>query len=185
MCLWNGFLAVAPGHPFMVKVIEQVVNNIRNRFTSVDMDATLCPNPELSVAHAFDTLFTTGPCIIGASINSVLGRHRQKQFDVGEYPVFSRNDKSVSTQWDGTEWDIPGRVIFLEQNKEDMGAHRFTFLGKNIVVAATDLPEFDDQPGKKKKHYSQTHVKYGVYGVDMLYKDQTRANEEIRFIVEK
>jgi len=40
-CLWNGFLASAPGHPFLARTIENVVNNIRNRFTSVDYDDML------------------------------------------------------------------------------------------------------------------------------------------------
>jgi mannosyltransferase OCH1-like enzyme len=61
-CLWNGFLAVAPGHPFLARTIEIVVNNIRNRFTSVDYANMLCPNPVLSVLHSVDTLFTCGPC---------------------------------------------------------------------------------------------------------------------------
>ena len=64
MCLWNGFIAAAPGHPILVKAIETVVNHVRNRFTSVDMDATFCPDPELSVLHAYDTLFTAGPYVL-------------------------------------------------------------------------------------------------------------------------
>ena len=38
MCLWNGFMAVAPGHPFLAKTIETVVNNekviIQNYYTN-------------------------------------------------------------------------------------------------------------------------------------------------------
>ena len=64
-CLWNGLMAVAPGHPVLAQTIQTVVNNIRNRFTSVDYDDMLCPNPVLSVSHTVDTLFTCGPCIIG------------------------------------------------------------------------------------------------------------------------
>ncbi|KAL7547150.1 hypothetical protein ACHAWF_010465 [Thalassiosira exigua] len=33
MCLWNGMIAAAPAHPYLSRVIEHVVNNIRNRFT--------------------------------------------------------------------------------------------------------------------------------------------------------
>ena len=120
---------------------------------------------------------------MGAAVNSVIGRHKQTQFVIGELSISNRRSEEVSTQWDGSEWNIPGRSIFLEQNKEDMGAHRFTFVSKNIVVAATDLPEYDDQQQNKKKHYSETHVKYGVYGMDMLYNDQHKANEEVRFVV--
>ena len=71
-CLWNGLIASAPGHPFLARTIEIVVNNIRNRFTAVDYDDMLCPNPILSVTHTVDTLFTCGPCIMGAAINNLL-----------------------------------------------------------------------------------------------------------------
>jgi hypothetical protein len=66
-----------------------------------------------------------------------------------------------------------------------MGAHRFTFLEKNLVVAATDLPDADDRTKQEKpaEHYSKTHVKTGVYGVDKLYVDNAKANEELRFYV--
>lgn len=67
-----------------------------------------------------------------------------------------------------------------------MGAHRFTFLEKNLVVAATDLPDSDDRDKQAKppaEHYSKTHVKTGVYGVDKLYVDNEKANEELRFYV--
>jgi Glycosyltransferase sugar-binding region containing DXD motif len=64
-CLWNGLMAVAPGHPVLAQTIQNVVNNVRNRFTSVDYDDMLCPNPVLSVSHTVDTLFTCGPCIVG------------------------------------------------------------------------------------------------------------------------
>lgn len=50
-CLWNGFLAAAPGHPFMAQTVQNVVNHARNRYTSVDYDDMLCPNPVLSVSH--------------------------------------------------------------------------------------------------------------------------------------
>jgi hypothetical protein len=50
-CLWNGFLAAAPGHPFLAQTIQNVVNHARNRYTSVDYDDMLCPNPVLTVSH--------------------------------------------------------------------------------------------------------------------------------------
>eukprot|EP00984_Skeletonema_dohrnii_P030011 scaffold21083_cov111-Skeletonema_dohrnii-CCMP3373.AAC.1 len=64
MCLWNGMIAAAPAHPYLVRVIDRVVHNIRNRFTVVDYDQMMCDNPELSVSHAYSTLFTGGPCIL-------------------------------------------------------------------------------------------------------------------------
>jgi hypothetical protein len=67
-----------------------------------------------------------------------------------------------------------------------MGSHRFTFLEKNLVVAATDLPNANDRENQENppEHYSKTHVKTGVYGLDHLYVDNRRANEEVRFYVD-
>mmetsp|Transcript_77505 Transcript_77505/g.116500 ORF Transcript_77505/g.116500 Transcript_77505/m.116500 type:complete len:750 (-) Transcript_77505:356-2605(-) len=194
MCLWNGFIAAAPGHPFLAKVIETVVNNVRNRFTSVDVDNLFCPDPELSILHAFDTLFTAGPCILGAMVNKVLGRHGQTPFAAGEMDIWEASKAAAVEK--GTEFvigvddkpssRIPGRTIILHQNKWDMGAHRFTLLDKNVVVAATDLPDSDDRANQEKppEHYSKTHVKAGIYGLDRLYVDNVKANEELRFFVD-
>jgi len=67
-----------------------------------------------------------------------------------------------------------------------MGAHRFTLLEQNMVVAATDMPDYDDreQIEDNGEHYSKTHVKTGIYGVDKLYIDKNKANENIRIHVD-
>jgi hypothetical protein len=177
MCLWNGFIAASPGHPYLAKAIETVVNQVRNRFTSVDVDATFCPEPELSILHAFDTLFTAGPCLLGASINRILNRHPQTGFVAGEVNSSHRSD-------------VPGRTVILHQDKWDMGAHRFTHLDQNMVVCATDLQDADDRlnnklkSGAKTEHYSKTHAKTGIYGLENLYTDQTKANEDVHMIYE-
>lgn len=193
MCLWNGFIAAAPGHPFLIKAIETVVNQVRNRFTGVDMDATFCPDPELSVLHAFDTLFTAGPCLLGASINRVLGRHGQTSFKSGDLEQTSSSGTAFVVGV-SQEMRIPGKSIILHQNKWDMGAHRFTWLAKNLVVAATDLPDSNDrenlQKGKSSgsggggEHYSKTHAKMGIYGLEGLYTDKRQANEDIKVIID-
>ena len=67
-CLWNGFMAAAPGHPYLAEVIERVVNQVRNRFTSLDIDASMCPHPDLVLLHHHDMLFVSGPCALGASV---------------------------------------------------------------------------------------------------------------------
>lgn len=132
-CLWNGFLGVTPGHPIIAKTIQQVVNNIRNRFTSLDYDDMLCPNPILSVSHSMDLLYTTGPCILGATVNTFLGRHPQSHFIAGEY-AFEDDE-------DNTYGKIPGSIVLLQQNKEDMGAHRFT-LTDNIYIKSAKEKDF-------------------------------------------
>lgn len=191
MCLWNGFIASAPGHPYLARAVENVVNNVRNRFTSVDVDHLLCPNPELSVSHAFDTLFTAGPCILGLSVNSVLGRHPQTQFEAGDVdPWGGGGEGKVRRASDGDGDDprrrIPGRTVILNQDKWDMGAHRFTWLEQNLVVAATDMPDYDDRKnleGDSNEHYSKTHVRTGIYGLEKLYVDGRKANEDVRIVV--
>lgn len=128
MCLWNGLIAAAPGHPFLAKVIETVVNNVRNRFTSVDVDNMFCPDPELSILHAFDTLFTAGPCILGSMVNKVLGRHGQTPFEAGELDPWEASRHSNTEEGsdfvigvdDSPMLRIPGRTIILHQNKWDV-----------------------------------------------------------------
>lgn len=195
MCLWNGLIASAPGHPFLAKTIETVTNNIRNRFTSVDIDNMLCPDPELSVAHSFDILFTAGPCMLGMSINNLLGRHPQTSFEAGDIDPWAEDrkaraadeaarDKSLSVRPDDPRLQIPGRTVILSQNKWDMGAHRFTWEERNLVVAATDMPDYDDRDKLEGNvHYSDTHVKFGIYGLDKLYIDREVANEDIQLKV--
>ncbi|KAL3792118.1 hypothetical protein HJC23_013392 [Cyclotella cryptica] len=196
-CLWNGLIASAPGHPFLARTIEIVVNNIRNRFTAVDYDDMLCPNPILSVSHTVDTLFTCGPCILGAGINNIIGRHMQHEFEIGDVDIWQNERKEtqkndpdlsdnsiVSVSSDDPRLLIPGRTVILEQNKNDMGAHRFTWADRHLIIAATDMPDYDDRP-PSKEHYSKTHEKAGVYGMRKLYTDSKRANEEIRITVEK
>ena len=194
-CLWNGLMATAPGHVFLAQTIQNVVNNVRNRFTSVDYDDMLCPNPVLSVSHTVDTLFTCGPCILGASLNDVLKLHRQTGFDYGEIDIFQAEKKkheingnssnrrmALSVESTDPRLLIPGRTLLLRQNKGDMGAHRFTHDAANLIIAATDMPEYDDRP-KSIEHYSKSHVKFGVYGLTKLYTNNDRANEEVRIRV--
>lgn len=140
MCLWNGLIASAPGHPFLAKVIETVVNNVRNRFTSVDVDNLFCPDPELSILHAFDTLFTAGPCILGAMINKVLGRHGQTPFKAGEIDIWeaskeqalAKKQEFVIGVEDKPSMRIPGRTIILHQDKWDVSTEEFGSLLRSI-----------------------------------------------------
>ena len=165
MCLWNGFLASAPGHPFLAKSIETIVNNILERFTSVDMAAMHCPMPEMSVITSFSPLFVAGPCMLGSTMNQVLGRHRQTNFEAGE---LVHSDDALQ---------IPGRTIILDQNKNDMGAHRFTFLEQNLIVLSTDFPNSDDREKIEGiEHYSNTRIRFTTYGVDSVYKNSERSN---------
>ncbi|GKY97918.1 hypothetical protein MPSEU_000749800 [Mayamaea pseudoterrestris] len=156
-CVWQGFIAAAPGHSFLAQAIETVVNQVRNRYTSIDLDASFCNeaaplqhvddssdsikgNINYKVLHMFDVLFTAGPCLLGASMNRVLGRHGQQPWEPG-------NVKSIGDE--SNNHYIPGRTVILKQNKWDMAGHRFTLVEENLIVAATDLENSDDRANAK------------------------------------
>lgn len=156
-------------------MIETAVNNILQRFTSVDIAAMLCPLPEMSVVTSFSPLFVAGPCLLGSTINTVLGRHPQTQFEAGELIADSANATLSATRSPTANGKIPGRTIILNQNKNDMGAHRFTFLEQNLIVLSTDFPDSDDREKLEGVvHYSETRIRFEIYGVENVYKDNER-----------
>ncbi|GAX23827.1 hypothetical protein FisN_20Hh029 [Fistulifera solaris] len=191
-CLWNGFLAAAPAHPFLAQAIQNVVNHVRNRYTSIDYDDMLCPNPDFSVSHTWDTLLTSGPCILGASVNDVLGLHRQTGFEPGDIAQISNRDVGHSDGADHTQMMnvspddarslIPGRSIILKQDRKLNHWHRFVWEEMDLVAISTDLPEYEDRP-KSLVHYSETHQKFEVYGLEGVYRNSLRSNEEITISV--
>eukprot|EP00984_Skeletonema_dohrnii_P003947 scaffold1354_cov152-Skeletonema_dohrnii-CCMP3373.AAC.1 len=167
MCLWNGMMAAAPAHPYLARVIDRVVHNIRNRFTVVDYDQIMCNDPELSILHSHSDLFPGGPCILGMTVNEVMGRPLQQTFEHGDLI---------------TDVEVPGRTVILNQNKGDMGAHRFTWMDKNLIVAATDMPGTDDgHKESKREHYSKTFNRATLYGYDKVYTDREIAHERVVF----
>lgn len=176
MCLWNGMLAAAPAHPYLARVVDRVVHNIRNRFTVVDYDYMMCQKkPELSVPHAYSTLFTAGPCILGMTVNEVMGRPLQQTFEYGDLV---------------TDVEVPGRTVMLRADKWDMGAHRFTWVDNNFVVAATDMPDYDDRKGLKGEdkeqtvHYSSTLDRTNLYGYTKVYVDREISHDRVVFQVQ-
>ncbi|GAX18267.1 hypothetical protein FisN_20Lh029 [Fistulifera solaris] len=185
-CLWNGFLAVAPAHPFIAQAIQNVVNHVRNRYTSVDYDDMLCPDPDFSISHTWDTLLTAGPCVLGVSVNDVLRLHRKTGFEPGDIAPISNSDMGQSdgtnkahlSSPDDARLLIPGRSIILRQDRELNHWHRFVWDEMKMVAISTDLPEYDDRP-KSLVHYSETHQKVEVYGLQGVYRNSLRSNEEI------
>jgi hypothetical protein len=66
------------------------------------------------------------------------------QIQVGD--VDNWGDQRETASPDDARFLIPGRTIILQQNKQDMGAHRFTWMERNLMVAVMDMPEYDDRP---------------------------------------
>ncbi len=105
-------------------------------------------------------------------MNRFLGRHPQTSF-------VSATEKLL----DHAQDKVPGRVVILRANKKDMGCHRFNLDEKNLIVAATDMPEYDDRKTVDgPTHYSKLRVGGRVYGVSGLYKDLHVAHEAIKFV---
>jgi Glycosyltransferase sugar-binding region containing DXD motif len=194
MCVWNGIVASAPGHPFLAKALETVVNQVRNRFTLVDIDATFCPNPELSVLHAWPSL-AMGPCLLGSSINRVIGRHPGTSHVAGElvglwtgkqHALTEHGTSFVVSGGDSVESRIPGRTVFLKQDKNlTSGKHQFLMAENDAVFAATDFPDIkqEQKVNNGPEHYVQTQMKNIVWGSELVYVDQISANEDVRVVV--
>ena len=66
-------------------------------------------------------------------------------------------------------------------------AHRFTWVENNLVVAATDMPDYDDRKDlegedeEQAKHYSKTMDRTSLYGEAKVYVDREIAHERIVF----
>lgn len=183
-CVWNGIMAAAPGHPILLRNIEIAVNHIRNRYTVNDLERAFCPNPKLMVIRYLPTLFVSGPCILGVSINQVLGRPSQEQIEPGELNVV---DSQFRETW--------GTIFIWSQNKTDMGEHRFSWPPDgNRIVAATRL-RAARATVSMKDHYTKllltdegepnvhANLERVVFGTRGVYTDLEAANEYIDVIL--
>lgn len=65
-----------------------------------------------------------------------------------------------------------------------MGAIRFTWTDRNIVVAATSLPNAKDVTETNRSHYHETHRNVGIWGIEGVYLDAVQANEDIQIFVD-
>jgi hypothetical protein len=166
-------MASAPGHPILAEAIETLVNQVRNKFTSLDIDARFCPSPDISILHSAALLFTTGPCLLGASINRALGRPGQMQFEPGEIPLSSVQPPIL----------VPGRTVILDQQRRKITDVRLNLVEKNMAVVTIDAFVGDDKKRNKKQPYQRGHRVNAFFGKDNVYANDHKANEDIRIIV--
>jgi hypothetical protein len=89
-CLWNGLLGSAPGHPFLVKTVERLINLISRRADLYDMEQDVCirqgRSMEIWKVRAEPLLLLSGPCALGMAVNDVLERPSVERFDIGWLP---------------------------------------------------------------------------------------------------
>lgn len=176
-CLWSGFFASAPGHPFLAKLIEMIVNNIRNRFTSIDYDAMFCPfPPAFELSWTYPNHLTTGSCIFGAAVNSVLGRSLSSPFEAGDLQCYNLNNCSSI---------IPGRSVIFQPEFTEKKTLRFMNVQENLIIGTSVRSEVETWPESMLYTSAPTgnSLKNSVYGRNGIYVDDVCANEDIILFV--
>lgn len=192
-CLWNGLIGAAPGHPFLIRAVERLVNLILDRSDLYDMERDICRRSEKPIelwkVRAEPLLLFSGPCALGVAANEALNRSSLEPFDIGWI--------SMENLGFGGK-DDHGDALILVGDKFDMGAFRISDPERNFVVASTDLDgvekkarimanptiverNLNDTRQKQLPHYSKTAKGVYVWGSARVYKDNEVANEKIKF----
>ena len=185
-CLWNGLLGAAPGHPFIVRAVERLVNLILDRSDLLDFEKEIAlksgRDTEFWKVRALPELMLSGPCALGVSVNEALANSPVTSVDVGWM-------KNTSKVYDPSEL---GDVLILMQDKNDMGAMRFTDVERNVLVASTDMPGLSKKPLSPKgffrksettPHYSKAASGwkgFHIWGRNDIYIDSLMSNELVK-----
>lgn len=195
-CLWNGLIGSAPGHPFIIRAVERMMNLVLNRADLYDMEGEICRNEhhegEIWKARIEPNLLLSGPCALGVAVNEALGKDPVSKFRVG-----LESATTVSSQ------NIPGDLLILVLDKNDLGALRMSDVDRNVIVATTDMQGLSKDPmstspsnrlgsvakknrapGERPPHYSLAGKGDWLWGTRYVYSDDLTANEIIRFKVE-
>eukprot|EP00557_Chaetoceros_sp_GSL56_P006199 CAMPEP_0176495442 /NCGR_PEP_ID=MMETSP0200_2-20121128/10653_1 /TAXON_ID=947934 /ORGANISM="Chaetoceros sp., Strain GSL56" /LENGTH=797 /DNA_ID=CAMNT_0017893309 /DNA_START=72 /DNA_END=2465 /DNA_ORIENTATION=- len=184
-CLWNGIIGVAPGHPIMVHAVERLVNSILNRSDLLDLEREVAKksgvNTETWKVRAVQELLLSGPCALGIATNEVLGRNPLVRFEVD-----GLNDQNLNENLDREHF---GDMMILMQDKQDMGAMRFTDIERGIIFASTDMDGLSKQrirsPSdhtyvKSKPHYSSSGKGFWLWGSRDVYRDNMVSTKKVK-----
>lgn len=97
-CLWNGIIGSAPGHPFMIRAVERLVNLIIERADLYDMERDVCRRVGREMENwkvrAEPLLLASGPCALGVAVNDMTGRESLAKLDIGWIPSDAIRDES-------------------------------------------------------------------------------------------
>lgn len=194
-CLWNGLIGAAPGHPFIVRAVERLVNLILERSDLYDMERDICRRVDEPVEtwkiRAEPLLLFSGPCALGVAANEARGRPSLESFDTGWL--------GLENLGYGGKQDH-GDALILVGDKFDAGAFRISDPERNFVVASTELPGLvkkaripaNPTEGEKRRqvlrkkplpHYSTSARGTTVWGSKNIYKDDLVTNERLRLLV--
>jgi len=195
-CLWNGLIGAAPGHPFIVRAVERLVNLILDRADLYDMEQDICQRVDYPVdtwkVRAEPLLLFSGPCALGVAANEAMNRPSLEAFDIGWLGL---EDLGYGGKQDH------GDALILVGDKFDTGAFRISDPERNFVVASTELPGLiknarlprNPTEGEKRRqvlrkkplpHYSTSARGTFVWGSRNIYKDDLVSNERLEFNVQ-
>lgn len=155
-CVWNGLLGSSPGHPIVVKALEDLVNRALQRQDYLDIESELCHrdvSTEVWKLRCSPMLILTGPCALGISLSDAIGV--KKPLD-GLALGWLRTDNLSSKHYPPDyEW---GDVLVLLLDRYDLAELRFTDIGRNLLVASTNQDRIATRPVhdsvSEHKHYS-------------------------------
>ncbi|KAL7579843.1 hypothetical protein ACA910_004856 [Epithemia clementina (nom. ined.)] len=192
-CLWNGFIGASPGHPFIVRAVERLINLILDRADEFDMERDLCRRDKgpLDVwkVRLQTLLLLSGPCGLGVAVNEALANPSLQKIDTG---------------WIGLEeLEFGGKrdhgdALIMVVDKHDIGGFRISDPERNTIVASTDMngveknareisnpteAERKRQQQRQRKeltHYSMSNKGIEVWGSSGVYKDNIVTNERIK-----
>ncbi len=76
-CLWNGFFGASPGHPFVVRAAERMINMILKRAHLSDMELDACRPVGRSwkvwKLKSASSMISSS-CLLGMAVNDVMGK---------------------------------------------------------------------------------------------------------------
>ncbi|KAL7575452.1 hypothetical protein ACA910_007351 [Epithemia clementina (nom. ined.)] len=192
-CLWNGFMAASPGHPIVVQAAQDLLNRIQNRWDYYDVENALCSETmdcEIWKLRSIPVLLLTGPCALGISVNTALGRTNKVQgLELG----WLAPNRTFSYDNDD-DW---GDGLVLLTDKYDLGELRFSDVDRALLVASTDAdktitsPLVDTTIGKmdgithrrqqQGAHYSKSET--DIMGSSGLYVDNLISNLFVKMTI--
>ena len=179
-CLWNGLMGAAPGHPFIVQAVEDLLNRALNRWDYYDVENSICTNNadcQIWRLRSIPVLILTGPCALGISVNTVLGRaDKTHGFDLGWLP---------SPKAHKLEQSVGDGLVFLT-DRYDMGELRFSDVDRGLLIASTNADQFASSPifpsNHSSVHYSKSET--DIMGSSGMYIDDLVVNQRFELIVE-
>ncbi|GMH81188.1 hypothetical protein TrVE_jg8671 [Triparma verrucosa] len=138
-CIYNGFIAATPNHPFIRSAFERIVTNVLNQFKENDITGEfLCgrgwnkgsdTDPKIWHIRANALSYLTGPCNLGLGVKQVIGLN-----------AFASIKPGVLN--DGDLQNVPGESLFLEMKTHDFGSWRASDRSGKVVIA-TNFADFD------------------------------------------